>query len=159
MQEKGFTLIELVVSITIITVLSTIATVAYTRWIKKVSIENDTKKIFALLQEARARAFAEKRICGLIFSGRNVRLVCDTDMDDSITDEQGSINSIRLKNDVIKKLSYGSSYPRFDRDGTANILGTIYVSDISTNPAYSCVRISRTRIKMGKWNGGECNVK
>lgn len=155
MQDKGFTLLELVISITIISILATIAVRAYSHWTKKINIENDTKQIFVLLNEARAKAFAEKRICGVLFNGKEVRLVCDTDMDSSITDEAGSIDKVILKNNFGKSFSYA----RFDRDGTASIIGTVYATDISTDPNYSCITISLTRIKMGKWDGTTCNLK
>jgi len=154
-REKGLTLIELIVVITILSILLTIATIEYSRWIRKISVENDTKKIFALLNEARAKAFVEKRVCGVLFNDKEARLVCDTDMDNSITDEAGSINKITLKNNFVKTFSYA----RFGIDGTASILGTIYATDISSNPNYSCISISRTRIKMGKWDGTDCILK
>ncbi len=154
-MEKGFTLIELAVTIVIIGVLTAIAISSYRTWVKKTTIENDTKQIFALLNEARARAFAEKRQCGLIFNNRIVRLVCDTDLDNSILDETSSINEVILKNDFSKNFSYAL----FNKNGTASISGTIYADDISTDPNYSCVTISTTRIKMGKWNGSTCSLK
>ncbi len=154
-REKGLTLIELIVVITILSILFTIAAMKYSRWIRKTSIENDTKQIFALLNEARAKAFIEKRVCGVLFSNKEARLVCDTDMDNSITDEAKSINRVTLKNNFAKTLPYA----RFEIDGTASILGTIYVTDISSNPNYSCISISQTRIKMGKWDGSSCILK
>jgi len=159
MKNKGFTLIELIIVITIITIISAIAIPTYRRWMKKVSIENDTKMIFALLSEARARAFAEKRACGIIFDGATIRLRCDTDADDDINDETTDINSATIKNAFIQNLSSGVLYTKFDKDGTASITGNIHAEDISTDPTYSCINISRTRIKMGKWDGSTCQVK
>ncbi len=159
-MKKGFTLIEFVITIAIISIIATIAILNYKRWVKKISIENDTKKIFALLNEARVRAFSEKRVCGVVFdfNKRDVRLVCDTDMDNSILDETTNLNEIILKNDFSPK-NKNFTYAKFDKDGTASILATIYAKDISTNPAYSCVKISYTRIKMGKWDGSDCILK
>ena len=57
---KGFTLLELLIVIAMMAVLLAIAIPAFSKWVKKYNIESDTKKIYAFLQEARAKAFAEK---------------------------------------------------------------------------------------------------
>ncbi len=158
-MPKGLTLIELLVILIIVGILSAISIPIYRDWIKKVGIENDTRSIFSILNEAKARSFAEKRVCGIIFNGNIIELKCDTNADDNITDETTIINKIRIKNNFIKNFSGGVSYIKFSENGTASIIGNIHAADISTNPSYSCINISLTRIKIGKWDGSSCNIK
>ncbi len=156
MSDRGLTLAELLAVMAIMIITFSIAIPIYRNWVKKVSIENDIKKIFAFMNEARAKAFSEKRVCGVIFSGQEAKLVCDTDMDNSILDEASNyLDMMIFKNNYSKNFSYA----KFTKDGLAAILGTLYISDQGADPAYSCVTISQTRIKMGKWDGSQCVVK
>ncbi len=155
LKETGLTLLELLIVLAAVGIILGISVPIYRNWMKKVSIENDTKLIFSVLVEAKARSFSEKRICGVFINGKKVCLRCDTDSDDEVDDETEDLKSFLLKNSFAKNFSY----VKFDKDGIANITGTVYSEDTSVEPAYSCVKISKTRIKMGRWDGSECQAR
>ena len=149
MSKEGFTLIGLIVVLGVLALLSGIAVPAYNRWNKKASIENDTRQIYRLLNEARSKAFTEKCACGVTWNGSKLELRCDTDNDGAIGGEP-VVMSVDLKN------QFSTFAPLFTKEGISRVTGNIHASDISAGPTYSCVQVDYTRIRMGKWDGTNC---
>ena len=152
MDREGFTLIGLIVVLGILALLLSMAVPAYNSWNRKATIENDTREIYRLLNEARAKAFTEKRKCGVTWNGSKLDLHCATDNDGTITGEP-VVMSVDLKN------QFSTFAPIFTKEGVSQAIGNIHANDISTGPAYSCIQIDFTRIKMGKWDGANCVVQ
>ncbi len=151
LRNPGFSLIELIVVMVIFMFLLSISYSWYHRWLKKVQLEQDTRAIFSIINTARTKAFSEKVVCGLKWTGTNIRtmeLCCDSNFDDSILDE----SPIRVLN---LRFPFGSTTPSnlisYSRNGLANVLGTIYSLERS-GAFYDCVVVNRTRVRMGKWN-------
>jgi len=164
-MRNGFTLIELMVVIAIVAILLGMGIASYNNWKKKYDIENDTKRIFSALTEARIKTFSEKRVYGITWSEnpfKRFELRYDTDNDGDITDNPGSekISEITLKgSSFIGSIGGFKKYVKFSKEGIAKNLGNIRASNLDIIPEYNCVNISRTRIKMGQWNGSDCEVR
>ena len=143
---KGFTLIELLVVIVVIAIIASIAIPDFLNWIKKYEIESDTKRIYAFLQEARAKAFAEKIKLDIILSGNKICMKCDSEDNDCkslyATD---NIKCIQLK------YSFSGNTVNVSKRGTF-YGGPIYYS-LSNDASYDCVRVSDIRAKVEKCNG------
>lgn len=143
---KGFTLLELLIVIAMMAVLLAIAIPAFSKWIKKYNIESDTKKIYALLQEARAKAFAEKIKLDAVISGNQICIKCDSN-DNSCTSLYGNGNIKCAK----LKYSFSGNTVNISKRGTMSG-GPIYYNG-SNDAQYDCVRVSDIRVKLEKCNG------
>jgi len=141
-EVRGFTLIEVFVVVGVLVLLLAIAFPPFKGWIVKTSIENDVRDIYAFLQEARARAFSEKKDFSVEASGRKL----------CIKEGDAEVNCIELQNPfsggvTISRRGYFSQ-GSFKYNGTA---------DVDRN--YDCVVVSLVRVRMGLWNGSECEAK
>ncbi len=141
-MKRGITLIELLVIIVMIALLLSIAIPYYRDWRLRWSIESDAKDIYAFLQKARAIAFSQKRALTVIASGRRV----------CMNDGTADIDCINLNN------SFTGTISITDR-GVFNNSSIYYNGTADVNPAYSCVVATLTRVRLGVYDGTNCNAK
>ncbi len=142
---KGFSLIELLVVIAVTAIILSIAIPQFFKWIKKYNIESDTKAIYAFLQDARAKAFAEKIKLDVVVNGNEVCMKCDTGDNDCISlYGTGNIKCIQLKN------SFTGNTVNISKRGTF-LGGPIYYPH-GNEAQYDCIRVSDIRVKMEKCN-------
>ncbi len=159
MNNRGLTLIEIMVVIAIVAMLATFALHGYSASEKKVKVEREIKALYANLQAARLRAFAEKRVWGITWSGSpftSYEVRYDTDGDESITDSGGYVSAgtvSGLAYPITCNVSY--NHVLFMTNGLSRNQLTFYVAQ-SNEAEYDCIAVSKTRIKMGKWNGSTC---
>ncbi len=159
MNNQGLTLIEIMVVVAIIAMLAGFALTGYHATRSKVKVENEIKALYGNLENARLRAFTEKRVWGIAWSGSpfsSYELRYDTNSDGSIIDS-GGYNSTGTVSDLqfpIKRTG-SSNYVTFKTSGLANNLVTLYVDSVS-DAEYDCVSVGRTRTKMGHWDGSKC---
>ena len=153
MNKAGFTIIELLVVITIIGILFAIAIPAYNRWTVKYSVENDVKQMYSFLQKFREKAFAEKKEYVIQFpsaslSGKNLQVLNGATVEDEI------------KLNTVFKFSGATNNITISRRGVFN-QNSIYSLKYNFHPQFSCLVISRLRVRMGKWNdvSGDCDVQ
>ena len=147
-SNKGFTLIEVLIVVAILAIVLAIAIPSILGWIRKYNIESDTKKIYAFLQDARAKAFAEKIKLKVNLSGNQLCIQCDTsDTTCTSTYGTGNIECVGLK----YNFSSSSSDIKVSKRGTFSG-GSIYYPS-SNSAQYDCVVISDIRIKLEKCNG------
>jgi prepilin-type N-terminal cleavage/methylation domain-containing protein len=154
LNKKGFTLIEVIMVTVLIGIMVAIAVPFYSRWKIKYSIENDVKIILSFLQENRAKAFAEKTSYTVQFPG-------SVGTSDTLQLLEGAVvkDTLKLKN----KFKFVGSAPykiiitkRGVFDGK-----NIYALNFDYNPEYSCITVSKLRVRLGVWNstGSVCNAK
>ena len=162
MNKKGFTLIELMVVVAIVAMLATLALTGYHSTREKVKVENEIKALYGNLQNAKMRAFAEKRVWGIYWGSSpftSYEMRYDTDGDESITDS-GGYNSTGTVSDlqypIESSFSGSATYVRFYPSGLTTSLGSFHVN--SSEAEYDCVSVANSRIKMGKWSAtsNEC---
>ena len=151
-KEDGFTLIELIVVVSIMAIILMISIPFYTKWKTKMSVEGDTKKIYGVLQMFREKAFAEKKSYLIKLSGK-VLYVCDT----NDCDLNSSIYKLNLNNEF----DFIGDNDRVSID----IRGTFHGSSVyaknyaSADAQYDCVAVDDIRIRLGKFSGGKCEAK
>ena len=159
MNREGLTLIEIMVVIAIIAMLASFALTGYNATRQKVKVENEIKALCGNLQNARLRAFSEKRVWGIAWSGSpftSYDMRYDTDNDSSIVDS-GGYTSTGTVSDLLYPVKRNTSagYVTFKPSGLANNQLSFYIDSVS-DVEYNCVSVSETRIKMGKWDGSNC---
>lgn len=152
---RGMTLLELIIIILILG--STLSYGVY--WLhqhnKKIDVESDTRKIYALVSESRASAFYEKeqKFVKLIDNGKKLIIDNDTDVNN------GYIKELSLNNrfTVSSNYSGNSGVLRFDRNGFADFQGNIRI-DSDVGSVFDCVVVSYGRIAIGKYTNNSCNA-
>jgi prepilin-type N-terminal cleavage/methylation domain-containing protein len=149
-MKKGVTLIELMVVIAIISILIGISFPLFSSWMKKYSLESDTQKIYATLTQYRQRAFAEKKVFTIQFSGSNQSgdTLVVTDQD-NVTYE-----TISLKNTFSFK-GTTQNYVTCSKRGTYSG-SSLYSTSNIPDAQYNCISVDNLNVKMGKWNGSDC---
>ncbi|MCA1980626.1 MAG: prepilin-type N-terminal cleavage/methylation domain-containing protein [Calditerrivibrio sp.] len=146
---RGLTLIELLITISILSILIAISIVSYNGYTKKREVENDTYRIFSLVNKARTSSFTDKTNYYIYLSNDGFEVV----MDNNTNSGDGVMDSIFLKR---RFLSDNSSY-LFDKNGFLKPVGKIYPEDIE-DVQYNCIKFA-DMVYMGKMNGGNCEPK
>ncbi|MBF0464379.1 MAG: type II secretion system protein [Nitrospirae bacterium] len=202
MKRQGFSLIEVIVVVSIMGILITLFVTTFTGQRSKNTIEGNIKLLYSDLAEMRVKAMAENKAYGIAWTlsasndFQSYNMNGDTNSNDNITDTGGFvtirtttlsgtypvaplstmlITSITFNNKGICMNAECSSTPGFqlyssctDCDSSGLPADTSVNCDNINYPEYSCLFVSSTRIKMGKWcdsngNGtfdsGECTIK
>ena len=149
-KNRAFTIIELIVVISIFSILMGVGLYSFNSYNKARSLENDTYKIYTLANEAKFSAFTEKIDYYLYLSndGKIVYLDNDTDRNN------GFIKSITLTNSF---QSDNNTSFKFIRNGFLETSGSIKPLDIS-DVQYNCIKLE-DMVYIGKINGANCEKK
>lgn len=151
MNNRGFSLVELVVIVAVIGTLLTIATLNFSEMNKKSGMETQVKKLYADLQETRQQALYTRR-------PRSVKLSSGTlSIYSSATVGVAPRSVMTLPNTTVWEGA--SAVIEFDTMGAAMnepAAGKAICIDPAGNPAsYDSVVVFPTMVKIGKRKAGE----
>jgi type IV fimbrial biogenesis protein FimT len=152
--QSGFTLIELVLVVTIIGIIATMATLSYSRLNEKSRVESYTKDIYSLLMRARNDAANINANCTVTLAANQIQTIQDRNRDGDVTDSGETVSTDFPQFTI----TYTASSVFFDRRGITNNIQTIRITGYSANiePAMDCIVIANTRINIGKFSGATC---
>ncbi len=172
-DEKGFSMIELVIVLLIISILLLISSLSYTTMRDRYSIEEQMKAMQMDLTNARLRAMQRTRVHFVKFTAAPPQYVIYEDTDPQ-PDGDAALDPTKDTVFLTKNLSSRFSVtfpgdwssdsrallftPRGTVDTVATSTGTVRVA-VEMNGEYDCIIISETKNLLGKWDGTQCNAK
>jgi len=146
MDQKGFTLLQMVITVAIIGILLSMATLQFGSMNKNTAIDSQTKTLSADLMAERSQAVYEKRRHAVVLSNTGFAVYSGSSV---------SASAIRSKS-LVRPITPGSTQLVFDEWGGITINGDTSIMDIaicvqeSNAAGVDSVVISRSRIQMGK---------
>jgi prepilin-type N-terminal cleavage/methylation domain-containing protein len=175
-RNRGFTIIELLLVIGIIGIMAAIAIPNFTNFMRKNRIDNQMKRIYADLMNARVMAMTRNMTHFVVFNWNSdtsqYAVIADTNGNNTLdaipTDTQLLMRSgpdrvpfsfFNIVNPNENMGNAGMAAPTtiaFNARGMATQTGTIRINVSGITPSRDCITVSPARITLGKWIGGDC---
>lgn len=163
MNNRGFSLIELVVVISIIGILSSVAVMSFSSWMRKAQIEGQTREMLAEFNAARSESVFRKKRHAIILQPSSFIIKRYSSADESRTGDttRGVILTKQLAYSIsrVSGSSLADRIIEFDIRGFTNDWDTICVNPFYSGAQYDCIAISGGRVNIGKVEGADCVQK
>jgi prepilin-type N-terminal cleavage/methylation domain-containing protein len=166
MNNRGFSLIELIIVIAIMGTLMTIATLNFNAWQRKVQIERQTRELFADINQARIDSLHSKLRHSIVMQPKSY-----TFRRYSSENESSNAGTIMFTRNVSFEITRadGTSaenfITEFDIRGYYNVIDTILgfdpfrINPVGTAAQVDCIIIGTGRTNLGKTENDTCVIK
>jgi prepilin-type N-terminal cleavage/methylation domain-containing protein len=162
--RSGFSLIELIIIITVMGIVMGFATLAFHQWQLKSNVEGQVREMFSDLSEARVRAFHEKKLYRIVYQPSNYVLRSYSSENEpksaGITVSSRNVNyGLTRKSGTDLTADITDYFVEFDTRGFASNNFTVIINPLMAGTSLDCLVIFDTRVNMGKINGTTCEFK
>ena len=163
-KESGFTLVEVMVVISITLLLLAWGIPSFSTWKKKHDVENEMVQLYSDLQYGRMIGYGDKVVAGVWWGGgvsfTSYQIRSDANNNGEINDATETQIGATVTPKYPISASVNQNSVSFDGRGFLNPANPITFSASSTSgAAMDCVAVSSTRIILGKMNGTTCAPK
>jgi len=158
MDNRGSSLVEMSAVVSVVSFLVVALGFSYEGWQTRFSIEGTTRELCSDIMTARLMAIERRLKHYVVLEQYEYAIVEDTNDDDAAGPGDTTLPSFPKR--VRHAISWNGTGNRIymDMHGEISALRTIrFVSD--ADPDFDCIKVSMTRVAMGKHNGTECEPK
>jgi Tfp pilus assembly protein FimT len=163
MNDKGVTLVEIAVALSVMIILIVGLAFSYQDWMAKYRVESQIKEMYIDLMNARARALERNRAHFAIGTASSYSVYEDAS---PAPDGNGILEtgSDTLLPTYPKTVRYPLTWTgpgttiTFSRSGMISPSGDMYITT-TADADYDCMTITAIKIYMGKMNGSVCEAK
>jgi len=166
MNHKGFTLIELVIVVTVIGILSLALGSSLQGSIGASRVEGEVKEMYADLMQARARAVQRNHLYFVDVTPAAGTYQITEDTNDSGASDAGDINLFATAKPLSDLVTWTGGTIQIDTRGMISATATFPTAiqftpgwTSGSAPDYDCILLSQTMVNIGQMNGGACVVK
>lgn len=171
MKERGITLIELIVVISIIGILIVAFGFSFKKWMEKYRIEKQMREMYSDLLNFKTKAMQRNRVHFIVLNNNSYTIYEDTNPvpDGNDTLETGADTKMLSKNllyPIVATFELPATL-RIDQRGLLgkNGIGVLRIDfgwfskefrdKEPPDSDYDCLNLKETRINMGKWNDND----
>ena len=160
MNNRAFSLVEMMIAIVIMGILMTISTLNFNTWQKKSQIESQTRELFADFNQARIDSLHRKQRHSIVLQPNSYIFRRYSSENESRF--AGSTVQTRNVTYQITKgsgLSAADDVTEFDIRGFTNDFDTFRINPVDSGAQVDCIVIATGRTNLGKMENGSCVVK
>lgn len=165
-KESGFTLLELIIVITIIAIMTSLVTPMYMDYTESSTLRGEAQNIYSLLYNSKMRAVRERDNISVVFdtattpqriqvfSNGGLTLVSTFTFSSNITYGHGGATKDATKSagtNFGDDVTFNTNTVTFNNQGTANA-GYVYIEN-KNDQTYSIGVLTTGLIKIRHWNG------
>ena len=155
-NNKGLTIIELLIVISIIAILSIAFGFSFQGWMGSYRIENQVKEMYADFMNARVKAMNRNRAHFVVITATTYQIFEDTNENETF---DSGVDTALMTFANPKTIEFPVEASSWTGTETINARGLIAPSNTirfdigNNNPDYDCLLLLPTRINIGRWNG------
>jgi prepilin-type N-terminal cleavage/methylation domain-containing protein len=164
--DRGFTLLELIIVMSILTILIAIAAMPVKNWIDKSRAEGQLRTLHADLLQTRAKAMQENKQYFVVINANNYQIVKDANEngtnDDPVVAQKALFYPATSSSALVVDPAWSLTLIMDPRGvlstslSSLNIAVNIFFDTANAKPEYDCFQLYATRINLGRKNVTDC---